>query len=163
TSRELYVNKSLTIQGLPSQSAISGSNSRVFDVAAGVSVTLSNLKIINGTGITDINSFDPGIMDGDGGGILNLGNLILHGCTVSGNGNVYSPDHTRLGGGIYNGGTLTIDSGSVVSGNVARFGAGIYNAGTLSMTGITLSGNNADQEGGGLYNNYGATATVMNC
>src|SRR5262249_1952108 len=144
-------------------SAIRGGKWGVFDVAAGVSVTLTNLKIINGTGITDIYSFDPGIMDGDGGGILNLGNLTLHGCTVSGNGNVYSPDHTRQGGGIYNAGTLTIDSGSVLSGNVAGLRARISNARTLSMTGITLSGNKADSEGGGLYNNYGATATVMNC
>jgi hypothetical protein len=161
---ELYINTSLTIQGLPTQSVISGANhSRVFGVAAGVSVTLTNLTITGGTGITDFYSLEPGIMDGDGGGILNLGTLTLRGCTVSGNGNVFSPDHTRSGGGIYNAGTLTIDGGSVLSGNVAGLGAGIYNAGKLSMTDTTLSGNKADSDGGGLYNYSGATATLMNC
>jgi hypothetical protein len=164
TSSELYINTSLTIQGLPTQSVISGalSHSRVFEVAAGVSVTLTNLAIIDGTGIADAFNFDSASMDGTGGGILNLGTLTLHNCTVSGN--TITTNYTRSGGGIYNAGSLTVD-GSVLTGNSAFDGGGIFNAagGTLSVTGSTLSANIADFEGGGLYNAYRASASIMNC
>jgi hypothetical protein len=164
TSRELIVNKNLSIQGLSGKTEISGalSHSRVFDVPSGVTVTLTNLAIIDGAGVADAFNFDSAPMDGDGAGILNLGTLTLHNCTVSGNG--FTPNYSGSGGGIYNAGTLTI-TGSILSGNFASFGGGIFNAagGTLSMTGSTLSGNTADSEGGGLYNTYRATATIMNC
>src|SRR5262249_50871264 len=48
------------------------------------------------------------------------------------------------GGGIYNGGSLTV-SNSTLSGNYAvGSGAGICNNGTLTVSGSTLSGNTAD-------------------
>ena len=52
TSGELYITKSVSIQGLPTKPVISGGGiySRVFDVAAGASVTLTNLAIIDGVG-----------------------------------------------------------------------------------------------------------------
>ena len=48
------------------------------------------------------------------------------------------------GGGIYNGGTLTLTN-STVSGNTAwaTRGGGIYNSGTLTLTNSTVSGNTA--------------------
>jgi hypothetical protein len=163
TSLELYINKSLTIQGLPTQSVISGalSHSRVFDVAAGVSVTLTNLAIIDGTGIADALGVSDGGNNGRGGGIFNSGTLTLQNCTVSGN--TATQVGPNFGGGIYNAGTLTV-VGSIVSGNTAGSGGGIYNnmGATLSVAGSTLSGNTAGFEGGGLYNAFKATATVMN-
>jgi hypothetical protein len=154
---ELFIDKNLTIQGLPAGSVISGAGSRVFDVRAGVSVTLANLTITGGNGRQSSTSFDD-ITAGEGGGILNSGTLTVQNCTVtgntdligspdgggiynamgaaltvtgstvSGNGNVLGPDHTGAGGGIYNAGMLTINGGSDVSGNVAFNGGGIFNA-----------------------------------
>jgi hypothetical protein len=54
------------------------------------------------------------------------------------------------GGGIINGGTLTI-SNSTISGNAAFFGGGIFNSGTLTISNSTLSGNTAHY-GGGIRN-----------
>ena len=60
---------------------------------------------------------------------------------------------TLPGGGIFNGGTLTVTN-CVLSDNSAGFGGGIDNAGTLTVTNSTLSGNSAsqDDEGGGIEN-----------
>lgn len=157
TSSELFINKNLSIQGLPARSVVSGaqSHSRVFDMAAGVSVTLTDLAIIDGTGIADAFNFDGSPTDGCGGGIYNAGTLTLHNCTVSGNSTAYSPG---FGGGIYNAGWLTV-TGSIVSGNSADYGGGIANFGTLAVSGGTVSDNSADF-GGGIYSAYKLTATI---
>jgi predicted outer membrane repeat protein len=65
------------------------------------------------------------------------------------------------GGGIFNGGTLTVTN-CVLSNNSASFGGGIDNAGTLAVTNSTLSGNKAspNDEGGGIENL--GTLTVTN-
>ncbi len=64
------------------------------------------------------------------------------------------------GGGIYNGGTLTLTN-SAVSGNAAADGAGISNGyqATLTLTNSTVSGNTADDDGGGIYNTGTLTLT----
>jgi hypothetical protein len=145
TSGELDITaKSLTIDGPGANKlAVSGGNtSRVFEVAAASSVTLSGLTISNGNSV-------------DGGGILNAGTLTVTGCTVSGN---YT---TNSGGGIYNTGTLTVSDCSLF-GNIAVYdgGGGIYNAGTLTVNGGNVSLNRAGA-GGGIYN--AGTATVGHC
>src|SRR5262249_37054010 len=85
TSGQLRINRSLTIQGLPEEPVISGGfDSRVFEVAANTSVTLTGLTIIDGVGWASNNSFDGSPFDGRGGGVLNLGTLTLNGCTLSG-------------------------------------------------------------------------------
>jgi len=55
-----------------------------------------------------------------------------------------------FGGGIWNGGTLTI-SNSTISGNVSFYGGGIFNSGTLTISNSTLSGNSGSF-GGGIRN-----------
>ena len=59
------------------------------------------------------------------------------------------------GGGVLNGGTMTITS-SIIKGNVAGAGGGIYNSGTLTISGSTITGNFAagtySVAGGGIYN-----------
>jgi CSLREA domain-containing protein len=93
--------------------------------------------------------------------VSNTGNLTLNGltvrhgrCTDSCEGNINS------GGGILNGGTLTVTN-STLSGNFAEFGGGISNSGTLTVTNSTLSGNSATNgHGGGILN--GSTLTVTN-
>ena len=73
------------------------------------------------------------------------------------------------GGGIVNGGTLTITE-SVISGNSAGDGGGISNGGTLTITNSAVSSNSAtgpggiDEphgDGGGISN--GGTLTITNC
>jgi hypothetical protein len=69
------------------------------------------------------------------------------------------------GGGISNGGTLTLTN-STISGNTAEFGGGINNDGTMTLTNSTISGNSAengtpfDADGGGIIND--GTLTVTN-
>ena len=59
-----------------------------------------------------------------------------------------------LGGGIYNGGTLTVNT-STISGNRSNYGGSVYNAGTLTVNQSTISGNNQSLFGGGGVYNFG--------
>jgi hypothetical protein len=167
---ELDITKSLTIQGPGAgQLTIDGNGvfgSRVFEVAAKTTVTLSGLTISDGFGITARNYLYPN--DDKGGGILNFGTLTVSGCTVSGN-SAYGYENTGYGGGIYNAGTLTVSNSTVFSNTTenpapwgnpsnAAYGGGIYNTGTLTVSGSTVSGNFAEY-GGGIYNAGAATVT----
>lgn len=90
----------------------------------------------------------------DGGGIVNAGDLLVSGTTISGN-------QAERGGGISNSGNLFIGL-STVSGNGAVEGGGIFNldpfrpdmpvvgVGVLQIVHSTLSGNTAER-GGGIY------------
>jgi hypothetical protein len=134
TSGELLIKKNLTITGPGAdQLTISGTpQSRVFEVASGVTDTLNGMTLSNGQASSG------------GGGILNSGTLNLNNCSVSKN----------SGSGIDNqaSGTATL-SGCIVSGNFANSGGGILNYGKLSLTGSSLSQNTATGfNGGGIYN-----------
>ena len=114
---------------------------RIFFIAAGAGVTLSNLTIAGGD-----TAFD-------GGGIYNAGTLTVNNSTLSGN-------RADRGGGIYNaggqGGTLTVNN-STFSGNSALLGGGLRNVGFGGATVInsTFSGNNAVLTGGAINNDDG--------
>src|SRR5262249_22035040 len=113
---------------------ISGAGaSRVFQVDKGASATLSGLTITGG------------VTSGDGGGLLNLGTVILSGDAIVGNA-------AANGGGVANSGTAVF-LGSAIDGDAASGdGGGIFNSGALAMILTDLSGNAAGGEGGGLYN-----------
>ena len=167
TSGELDITaKSLTIEGPgANQLTVSGGHgSRVFEVAATSSATLSGLTISNGYSV-------------DGGAILNAGTLTVTGCTVSGSFatnfgggicntgmltvsacNLFGNTAVDDGGGIYNRGTATVSNSTVGNAtlqNSAGYGGGIFNfnRGTLTVSGCTISGNNPSSHGGGIYNN----------
>ena len=81
------------------------------------------------------------------------------------------------GGGIYNNGTLTLESGTIsgnkahtygggvynyehrlftmnggsILGNTAQFGGGVYNYDYMTMCGGTITGNTATERGGGIF------------
>ena len=97
-----------------------GASSRVFQVDAGVTASISGLTITNGS--SDI-----------GGGVLNFGTLTLTDCTVSGS------TSSNNGGGIMNTGTLTLDRSTLTNNSAAYVGGGVYNAGSLIVSDSTPS------------------------
>lgn len=76
--------------------------------------------------------------------------------------NNYTASNGVLGGGIYNSGTATI-IGCTISGNSAGNGGAIANEGTLIVSDSTLSGNSASSGGGGIYNFLGSSLTMTDC
>ncbi|MFZ0826557.1 MAG: fibronectin type III domain-containing protein [Verrucomicrobiia bacterium] len=141
-TNELDITTNLTITGLGAGVlTISGQNhSRVFNIAAGATVAISQLTISNG-----LASGNPG----QGGGILNAGNLTLQNCIVTGNSAVGLPGGDGDGGGIYSSGPLMLQN-CTISGNSANggsggngIGGGIYSAIKLSLVNCLVSSNNA--------------------
>jgi hypothetical protein len=180
TSGELVLNKSLTVQGPSATLApvtISGSSaSRVFEVdGSSTSVALSNLNVIDGTGVAH-NAASAGATDGKGGAIWNGGTLTVTACTISDNTAYHTGLPIALGGAIYNAGTLTVAASTVSNNSVGIMsfeitlggdGGGIYNAGTLKVSNSVLSNDTANGfggteggYGGGIFNAPKASATV---
>jgi hypothetical protein len=122
TRGELAIAKSLDIEGLGAdQLTISGNSaSRVFDVSAGVTVTLAGMTITGG-----LANGSAAVRASAGGGILNLGSLTLTDDVVSNNQAVGDPHASALGR---------------VGGAV---GGGLANLGTLIISGNTFNGNQA--------------------
>jgi hypothetical protein len=175
-SGDLDVTKDLTIVGAGAELTVidGGGVDRVFQVASGVTASISGMTLRNGSVDPDAPS-DPsggGVLNrgvltladvvvadnfaGGGGGIANFsgGDLTLVGSTVSGN---RSTGVTANGGGISNFADMTIDS-STISGNEvfglssSTLGGGIITLGTMSITNTTISGNRASGNfGGGIY------------
>ncbi len=132
-----------------------GGLSRVLEVDANVTASISGLKITSGNST------------GDGGGVSNLGSLSLTKCTISGN----SATEFGFGGGVSNYGTLAM-SNCNVTGNSAYGGCGVSNGygATATLTNCTVSGNGSTGVGGpgggvasgGGVNNDG-TLTMTDC
>jgi hypothetical protein len=178
TSGQLKINKNLTISGPgASHLTISGNDSsRVFNVNAGVNVTISGVTIADGK-----------VTLGSGGGIFNGGALTVTDSTLANNNaesgagiyndnyaiatvtrSTFSGNSAKYGGGIFNNdyGTLTVNS-STFSDNVApsgsTYGGGIDTEGPATVTNSTFTGNRATYGGGiGVFKSYG-NLTVVNC
>src|SRR6266487_1300647 len=137
TTGELRVDKSVTINGAGADVlAVDGNAAgRVFFITLGETVTISGFTIRNG----HVGN-DAGGIDNEDGSTVTVTN-----CTLSGN-------SAGLGGGMFNGGPLTIGS-TTISDNSAANGGGIYNSGggTTTITNSTVSGNTAGS-GGGIFN-----------
>ncbi len=71
-----------------------------------------------------------------------------------------SSNKATNGGGIYNGGTLSIDDARM-TGNIAASGAGIYNSGTVRISESVIAKNTASQYGGGVFNDGSSAAITM--
>lgn len=163
----LTVDKSVTISG-PGDANLSISGNHavgVFAIDPGTNVTISGVKIENGTnsGIENqgtlniVSSTISGNSAVNGGGISNWngGAVTITNSTLSGNSG-------SSAGGIFNwnNGSLTI-IGSTFSGNSAgSWGGGISSWGTLTIVNSTFAGNNAGN-GGGVFA-YAGTTTVIN-
>jgi len=123
-----------------------------------------NSSLINGTALS--------ISSAGGGNLcLSQGRLILERSIVSGGSATYGGGLTvdqpaanstillstisgnealDAGGGIYNSGSLTIES-STISGNSSYQGGGIYGGGVVEIVNSTISGNHAGLIGGGIF------------
>lgn len=122
-----------------------GGVTRVVEVAAGASVTLTDLTITGGYG-WDL-----------AGGVLTNGDLRLERVTVADNVVATDADDWwKGGGGVYvgGGGSLALVD-STVSGNVLEGGGNgggvlVFQGATATIEGSTISGNSAANVGGGL-------------
>jgi hypothetical protein len=159
------INVTLTIKGngatIRRQSTPAVPKFRIFQVAPGGDLTISDLTVDNG----DTSGSDP--KAGKGGGIFNLGALKVTNSTLSRN-------HANFGGGgIGNGipadvglpvpGNLTL-SDSVFFDNDGGFvGGAIANGATstMNLTGCTISHNTTSIDGGGIANQ--GTAILNKC
>lgn len=144
-----------------------GSTTRGMTVNSGLNVTLQNVTIQNGNGLScGIYTCGGGVQNSGtltvtnstfftntastGGGILNNGTLIVTTSTFSGNG------YSQSGGGIFNNASLTV-ANSTFSGNSAYSGAGItnYTSGIANITNSTFSSNS----GSGIDNENALTVS----
>ncbi len=97
-----------------------------------------------GAGSTIVDSGNQGSVFTVNSGV----NTLISGMTIQGGtGTQDSTTGEMFGGGIYNLGTLTVDS-CTISGNTATNGGGVYNRGTATINGGTISGNKALCGGG---------------
>ncbi|RMF02819.1 MAG: hypothetical protein D6768_07295, partial [Chloroflexi bacterium] len=174
TGGELLITKTLTISG-PGASllAVSGNGTgRVFNIAASGVVTITNLTVQDGR----VNS-------GNGGGILDAGQLLLVSVTLTNNvatgsgGGIFvwfSSSQLRAQGGLVrgnsagSGGGLFVESGTAiltstqVISNSANYGGGIrvnQPVGVLTLTNGLVERNTGVINGGGLFVQQG-TATL---
>ncbi|GAA6614844.1 beta strand repeat-containing protein [Scytonema sp. NUACC26] len=156
---QLSITDSLTIDGGNRVTVSGNDTSRVFEIGAGATVTLSGLDIANGRVVND-----------NGGGIYNSGSLTLDKSTVRNSTVTADLNATYGGGGIYNTGTIavnnsTLSSNSVINELGGSVGGGIYNEGTVTVDNSTISNNLAGFQhglgrpnltligsGGGIYN-----------
>jgi hypothetical protein len=158
---ELPVAKSITIQG-PGAGAMSvhGSSSRVFEIAAGSTVTIQGLTIADGDQLGDGTPFSS-----QGGGILNHGDLTLNDDILQNNRAFAWKNYDGQGGGLYNDGLTTLHDvqflgNTAVGGDKSGIagngeGGGLFNAGQVfiyhgAFTGNQAQGGNAFADAGGL-------------
>jgi len=162
---------------------------------SGSSITNLNLTGGDGAIINDGNNIlvnhcvinkNTNTTNGNGGGIVNAGSMVLKNSSITGNQSTFSSNQYGnffggVGGGIFNSGTLTILA-STISGNSDTYnnaaGGGIYNSGVLTVINSTITGNSAygvdgslappigvvlTAKGGGIASaGSGATLTVFN-
>ena len=127
-----------------------GDGGGIYNNVTDASITCTIIDCtITGCKATGSSSFD-----GIGGGIYNkAGTLKLTNVNITGGGDIANPDAKNNGGGICNGGTLTIEGGKIKD-CVSGTAGGIINSdGTLTCTGVTVENCIArGREGGGIEN-----------
>ena len=125
---------------------------QVFRVNSGANLTINGPGTITG-GFNYANGSDI-----DGGGIYNMGHLVLNDVTIDHNKCVKeawgSTSNKGRGGGIYSGSgsSLVINGGSILSNTARGGGGGVYSEGAnpFTMTGVHVEGNESESKGGGI-------------
>ncbi len=183
TNGPIVIDKNLTLSGPGASSlTISGSNaSRVLNINAGVTVSISGVTISNANvaGVDEAPEYGGGIRNQGaltvndcvlsnnrvrnvafGAAIANLGTLTVNHTTFSGNHTEPFQGFGGSGGAIRNQGALEIND-SLFSGNYCDgMGGAIQNLAALTVSRTTFSGNSAGVNGGAITNHVSATATV---
>jgi CSLREA domain-containing protein len=135
-SGDLDITDDVVITGDGSAATVVDGNAldRVFHILTEGAVSISGMTIQNGLAFY-------------GGGIANeAGQMTLADVTIQSN-------ESERGGGIWNGGWLSLSSGQV-SGNEASAGSGggiLNSSGTVNLTNVTVDGNGALVDGGGIF------------
>ncbi len=133
---------------------ISGNNqSGAFQVDAGVTASISGLKITDG-------ATRAGNLAGYAS-INDLGKLTLNDCTITNN-----PLATNTANGIYVVGGLADITDCTITGVNSPMGGGVaVNGGMADLTGCTIDDNTGTGAtlGGGVFNGGGGTTTLVNC
>ncbi len=140
TSGELSIPRNLTING-PGASVITviNQNGRDFNVGANITASIAGLTLTASN------------LSGNGGAILNAGNLNVTACVFAGD------FTTGQGGALYNSGTLGLNSVQITNPGSEIGIDGIFNTGTLFMNSSTVNGT---QIGDGV--NTSGSATIVN-
>jgi len=149
TSGELVITNDLTMIGPGATNlAISGNlSSRVFVITNTTTVSISDLTIRDGHAPDGVDGTN-GISGEDGqsgGGFYNRGTLTLTRCVVTGS----SAGNGGSGGAGSSAGGMSGSGGRGARGGSGGLGGGLYNGGTLTLNECTLSGNSAGTGGGG--------------
>jgi hypothetical protein len=140
---------------LTSNIDIQGPGANVLAVRRDTGGDYSILQIDSGTVAISGLTLTNGNLANDAGG------GIANGGTLTLSNCTLSGNTAYAGGGIFNGGTLTLSNCTLSTNAAVELGGGIYNAGTLTLSNSTLS-NNSAPFGGGIYNNPAGTLTLNN-
>ena len=131
-----------------------------------IDLTIATSTATNGGGIYNtgiLNVSDTSISGSaaiNGGGIDNhQGSAFLTNVTISGN---TADQASGYGGGISNGGDLTVISSAVVLNSAARGGGIDTTAGSVIVSNSTVANNTATDDGAGVYGTSGAAITLTN-
>ncbi len=146
---------------------------RVFDIAAGTTVSLANLTLLGGDVGGNISNYGGVIYlasDNNNPSTLNLDKVTVQGGKASIGGGIFGGNNSAVtltnstvsgnsagvgGGGIYGNGAVTLTNSTVSGNSAAQGGGGIFGFGTIMVENSTISGNSAEYDGGGIYG-YGA-------
>jgi fibronectin-binding autotransporter adhesin len=165
----IYNNDMLTLNScVLAGNVIQGGMGAEMGEAYGGGIYNNGTLIVNNSILTS-NHFNSSWIDyGYGGAIYDNGTLTITNSTLASNA-ASAYEDVAFGGAIYiNAGTATVNSSTLAYNNaesdVGATGGGIANGGTLTMDNCTLAGNSATGEGynGGGINNSG-TLRLNNC
>ncbi len=169
---DLDIQTNITIAGAGMASTIinGGGIDRVMEVDGSGNLTLADVRLTGGS----INNDGGGLLVEEIGGVATLTRVDITGNTISGGARIGGGIHNvgtliltdslvhgntatgSDGGGISNLGTATVTRSSIF-GNSARYGGGIHQlAGAMTVENVTVSSNSASAEGGGIDVSAGA-------
>lgn len=156
------VDKSVTLAGNPTCTPCSvwygDGGDRIMEITGEVSVVVRDLNLIDGQDVNGgavlVDISTEAVLQNvninkstatRGGGIYNLGVLVLDDVFISNN------QASERGGGLYNMGELTMDNVRFLDNEAELTGGGLYSAGPVTANNLYIYGNTANG-GGGIYN-----------
>ena len=145
---------------------------QVIRVNSGANLTINGSGTIKG----GYNKAENGTENGannDGGGVFNMGTLVMNNVVVTENKcvkyDINSIERTSRGGGVYNGtgSSFTMTGGEITNNDCLGGGGGVYcnGASVFSMNGVEVSNNKSESKGGGVRvkTSNNVMATLSNC